>query len=387
MGVKSEMAQLSRRKRLVFSVVLFLAGVLLCELSLQVVFHSLVRGLYRDTTLAPTYGPELAAEVAANERALKLVFHPFTGYMSQPNQDMPTLHINALGLRGKLPSSPRAAGETRILMLGGSTTLGSGASSDETTIPALLEKELRRAGTSVEVVNCGVSGFVSWQELVYLTTELMRLEPDFVVFYDGANDAYAAVDSLIRFSSTPLEIQYRVTHPLSAFLLEVFDSVQLVRIPMNFIKSRQMRAVKASYSAKEVFYQRDKPEIGIPSLKELDARAFMDQVRALEPAFGFKSLYVLQPTLEDVGNGKPLSDMEKRIEEHFANAQVRKQMAPIYDGFRRVYGSSDDALDLSRLFNENPATLYCDTVHLNDHGNLIVAHAIADAMISRLSEN
>jgi lysophospholipase L1-like esterase len=69
--------------------------------------------------------------------------------------------------------------------VGGSTAFGTGLDGDDESFAAHLERFL--PGT--EVINAGVIGHASGQELVRIVTELVDLEPQLVVALNGVNDA------------------------------------------------------------------------------------------------------------------------------------------------------------------------------------------------------
>lgn len=99
--------------------------------------------------------------------------------------------INARGHRGP-PAGPKPAGAVRVAAVGDSYTFGYGVEEPE-TYPRALEREMaRRVPRPVEVINLGVGGYGTVQELVWLSEHLDRgLDPDLVVlgFYMG-NDVF-----------------------------------------------------------------------------------------------------------------------------------------------------------------------------------------------------
>ncbi len=116
---------------------------------------------------------------------------PYRVYRLAPDQHTDSIHVNRLGLRGAEPAVPKPAGVLRVLCLGGSVVFGYGTGSDAAAPPAVLERLLRSAvppPRRVEVVNAGIGGYVSRQELVLLQELVSRLEPDLVVAVDGGND-------------------------------------------------------------------------------------------------------------------------------------------------------------------------------------------------------
>lgn len=80
----------------------------------------------------------------------------------------------------------------RVIFLGGSTVEGSGAESIKNNLPAKFKENinsfLKSKDKNVEVINAGVGGYRSSQELLYFITELKEYEPDLVIFYNGWND-------------------------------------------------------------------------------------------------------------------------------------------------------------------------------------------------------
>lgn len=97
------------------------------------------------------------------------------------------LSIDDDGFRGRGPST---IGEEsyRIFMLGGSTTFGSVTTSDDLTIPALLEKKLRDSGLDARVVNAGVSAANTYDERYRVERYAEEWNPDMVIMYDGVNE-------------------------------------------------------------------------------------------------------------------------------------------------------------------------------------------------------
>ena len=94
--------------------------------------------------------------------------------------------------RGKAPAAKRP-GCIRIVCIGGSTTYGHGLSSEETW-PAALERALRQKGLAAEVINAGVPGYGSHQNLVRYRRDIAALGADLVLVYEGWNRTGALVD-------------------------------------------------------------------------------------------------------------------------------------------------------------------------------------------------
>jgi lysophospholipase L1-like esterase len=93
-----------------------------------------------------------------------------------------TIRTNGLGLRGGAVE-PLAPGGRRVLFLGGSITLGWGVA-EEQTLTAQLEKKLRAAGQTVQVLNGGIGNYNAVRYTNRFFAELQPLRPtDIVVQY------------------------------------------------------------------------------------------------------------------------------------------------------------------------------------------------------------
>lgn len=100
------------------------------------------------------------------------------------------IHINSNGLREKEITYQKQTGTKRIVVLGDSMVFGFGVN-EELAIPSRLQELYSNSGKQVEVINMGVVGFGTAQELLLLKKEGLKYSPDIVicVFYIG-NDLY-----------------------------------------------------------------------------------------------------------------------------------------------------------------------------------------------------
>ena len=132
---------------------------------------------------------EIALHVAFPRMRL-LMRHERLGSIPRPNLNGRTtfggheriVHIvtNSLGLRGA-EIGPKPAGVRRVLALGDSFTFGHAVEAAEAW-PAVLEGLLNaRGGPRYEVVNAGVGGYGTGQELLLYEDLESRVEPDLVV--------------------------------------------------------------------------------------------------------------------------------------------------------------------------------------------------------------
>jgi lysophospholipase L1-like esterase len=264
-----------------------------------------------------------------------------------------------------------------IWMFGGSTLFGMGVP-DMETIPSHVSHELNAGGRGCfEVVNLGMEGYLTDQELILLVEALKSGQrPDMVVFYDGVNEAYAAAAPGIPGRPTPhLEfesIKARMEGSVSSALdfLRNSNAVQLARAIVGRLR---------------------RSESSIPASAEETARAaatldnYQANVRVLRnlaQAFNFKVLFFWQPSLAS-GN-KPLTPFEEQFRSELQGSPQANSLAmlkAVNEEAERRSLQGGDFIFLGRIFDSVQEPVYIDhLMHLGPRGNQIVAQAIARAI-------
>lgn len=94
----------------------------------------------------------------------------------------PLTSINRGGYRGAFYPHERSPGKSRVVMLGDSITFGYGVADGETFSDRL------GMGGDLEIVNLGVQGYGTDQELLKLEAEALRYQPDLVIVNFCVND-------------------------------------------------------------------------------------------------------------------------------------------------------------------------------------------------------
>lgn len=142
--------------------------------------------------------------------------NPYLRYELLPNAESGTIKINSDGFRG--PECPvlKPAGTFRIIMLGDSETL-SVMLPQNNTLAQQLEDTLNRgcARLRYEVLNFGVEGYNTFQELEQLKTKGLKYEPDLVILNYVLNDPepgeyYFNKTFLMRHSALVRYFNYRI---------------------------------------------------------------------------------------------------------------------------------------------------------------------------------
>jgi lysophospholipase L1-like esterase len=150
-----------------------LAAFLLCEIAARMILPA-PPDRTRQPPVAYLYDPEIRYVLAPSQQ----------GWIEDG-----LVTVNSAGFRGSDIALPKPAGRFRIAVLGDSVTIGMGVA-DEEAYPAQLERLLhtRFPGRDLDVVNLGVPGYDTRQEVGLLRRNLSRLMPDMVLVGFYTND-------------------------------------------------------------------------------------------------------------------------------------------------------------------------------------------------------
>ena len=223
---KGSIKRLSRIKKLLFSLVVLLALVLVLEAGFRVYFAFRVgpsvllygtsfarqrasstrldRGA--DTTEVPearTFMATMSADEWERRRTVISPPNELGGYTKYfPNQtrvdfDIETgerfdVTINRRGFRGKDFADKKGPGVIRVVALGASSTFGY-FNRDSETYPVHLEEYLNKKTSGerrFEVINLGIPHIKLRSVLALFLAEAAPMDPDVVTLYSGNNDSY-----------------------------------------------------------------------------------------------------------------------------------------------------------------------------------------------------
>jgi hypothetical protein len=161
-------------KRLVLVIVSTCVGFSLLEAGLWAKRGAPGRGAHHRVFC--DYDAELGWRLTPNKRALR----ERTEYKHIET-------VNSLGMRDVERAVANPAGATRVLVLGDSFVEGYSVADDE-TLTRKLEAHLANNGRAVEVLNAGVGGYSTDQELIWFRKRGRFFKPDIVVLALYRND-------------------------------------------------------------------------------------------------------------------------------------------------------------------------------------------------------
>ena len=254
-----------------------------------------------------------------------VLYHPWQGG---------GISFNALGLRTAMPA-PKAPGEWRVAVTGGSAAWGWRVV-DADTIPVRLQEILRRNGhPNVSVHNFAVAGATFKQELALLKHFRETYAIDQVLFYTGGNDIFFEYIRLTNASYGPW--------------LGATVSFELIKTAVRLL------AIWSTPSPQ--ILQRLDSDVLPAALNKNTLRAGIAAADEYCRAAKLVCDFALQPTMFD------------------RKSHYRAALAA---------GPPGHVFDLSHIFDQIQAPFFLDLVHLNEEGNRIAAEHVAPIVAARL---
>ncbi len=158
--------------------VVLLGTSLLCAVAVELGLRAFWSGYYLKE--GATYAVASATRGWANKPSATTVY-------GEAEFRVDVVH-NALGYRGRELAREKPPGVRRVLVLGDSFAYGIGVADDET-----FSARLERLVPGIEVINTGVNGYGTAQELLLLRDEGLALRPDLVLvafFWNDVGNSY-----------------------------------------------------------------------------------------------------------------------------------------------------------------------------------------------------
>lgn len=253
---------------------------------------------------------------------------------------------NSLGFRDREHELKKPEGTYRILILGDSITQGYMIASREDMFSSVLENRLVAAGWPVEVLNFGVNGYNTRQEVETLREKGLPFGPDLVIVAYCLNDMFLDSGGIRRDLEMRRDQQAEISIPRILFKSALF---------------RQVWAVFMAYSREPL------PDRGTP--QDQSGRIVPEALASLQELagqHGFSVLIAAFPYLTSLLSG-PDPD--------------------IFTGLEALARRHDfHMLDLTPVLTEaaQKKDIVIDDLHPNRYGNRIVGEALAQYVQNKI---
>ena len=364
----------------------------------------------------------------SEDLSLKATPSVSVGYKLLGNQENKHWQINAEGFRDRDPLSlDKPQDEIRIFLLGGSTAFGYKSPNNQATISEYLEQRLEQRlaqqkaspklykpdllpfdktkrqkslakpskikSGKYRVINAGVPGYASGNELAQLALQILKYKPDLIVVLDGYQD-FMLESNLEAVKPPPIDTER--SKPTS-FVGYVGKAIEPIENKSYLAKIAQNRWLKDKQTAqKQDFLLNEQPANLVqylPQTKdELQKRVdrYLErqkQILSLSAAARIPLVVAIQP---EITGREPsqLSDSEGQIAQQLGRTyikQVKDNYPVLIDATQQLanaFPKNMKALDLYRLSDKYPSPSFIDPIHLNEAANEKVAEQLYYAIAS-----
>ncbi|MBK5257842.1 MAG: SGNH/GDSL hydrolase family protein [Vicinamibacteria bacterium] len=283
-------------------------------------------------------------------------YEPIPGLMydGEPltNYDYRSEETNSLGYRDRERQLARAPGVLRVVVLGDSVAMGLWIDKREDTFPAKLETYLNRQGRPAEVLNFGVVGYNTLQEVATLEERGLAFGPDVVLVEYCLNDRQRDDGNMLG----RLVAAEKGERSLSAARLSRFMAWSAL---YRFFRFRVMAGFAGTY--------RDTLEVESQRLQHDTVTEALATLGSLARAHRFKVLLVVFPDFSDLHQYR------------FGEEHQTLRLLSASEGFTH--------LDLLRPMRQCEArgmgqSVALDRYHPTAYGNDCAARAMAAAVAS-----
>ena len=282
----------------------------------------------------------------------------------------PTDGRNSLGLRNR-EIGPKRAGVYRILFIGDSL-IWSGRTTSGKYFTEVLEDRLNSKYStktrSYEVINAGVPGYTTYQELEFLKIYGLDMKPDLVVLGFVFNDLF------YKYLHRPTNRRLFATDPSSRlhyFNTNSFPGIIFARSQLAHDIARRSTVLWKLISKQPIFpFERRRDfylawkDYGWTHTKKL-----IGTMQKLLTDKGISFIVLVYPVTDQV------NDRYRRINKQYV-LYPQRMIKKICDG----YGIPE--LDLTNaLYKNGGIALFRDYLHLNEKGNNVVANEVEKYLV------
>ena len=284
------------------------------------------------------------------------------------------VNINSDGFRGDLINFQDQS--YKIFVLGGSTVFGHVTSSDDKTIPAILETKFHDKEISVQIINAGIPYATTIDERYYVEQNIVNYQPNLVIMYDGWNDIW-------HIEETKANISY-----------EIFSSNNALENNLVFVQSLEVKIsrglfymfdqinYKTGLGVSQFLYdvlakinsfqtnstQGENLEISDKKLHQLENNIINNwsEVCDLGRINGFHTVNIIQPIFQT------------SIENYDNTSSIESQYLKKLDIERiKMESSCENIIDLREIFSEfDESKIFFDAGHTSDRGNEIISNKL-----------
>lgn len=279
---------------------------------------------------------------------------------------------NSLGLRNR-ELGPKKIDTSRILFLGDSLFWSGETSSGELFTEELehrLNSQFLNGPDTTEIINAGIPGYTTYQELEFLKIHGLDMEPDIVVLGFVFNDLY------YKYLHRPTEQNLLAIEPtthLYHFNPSTFPGIILARSYLAHFIVDKIEVIWKMILQRPIFpfEQRKDFYLAWKSYGWNHVRDLIGEMQAILSEREISLFVIVFPVSDQV------NDQYRNLDEAYVLFPQTK-ILEILDGY------SIPTLDLTEsIYRNGGITLYRDYLHLNGEGNDILTDELENFLLDK----
>jgi lysophospholipase L1-like esterase len=262
---------------------------------------------------------------------------------------------NSDGFRDREYKKEKPSNVYRILVLGDSTTAGNTVSRRRDLYTELLEIGLNRQSRdrTYEVINMGVGGYHTLQEVALLRHKGLAYDPDFVLITACKNDLYLHADGGMFSALTKKNPGINDIQSATGLYNWALRNSRLWFVLHHRIFREWGNQDEDSHPATDAWYLK---KLGDKSV----VHAGLELLQELGHQYNFESHLIILPVFKDT---------------YLGNEKIFKETA------RVPYENVDDLLDDFRKADENIEVFSSDSLHMNEYGHRALSEILIPKML------
>ena len=276
-----------------------------------------------------------------------------------PSQQSDTVKVNSDGFRGGEIGDKTGY---RIFFTGGSTAYGLYATSDNKTIPGILDELI---SIDIEVINAGVNGANSFDEKYIILNKIMKFQPDMIISYTGWNDL--ANDIKTEYKKTSVVDEYNI---FVEYLKKYFKTFSLI----EYLDRVIVKQLNEENLSDLMSFDTQDTKMKIQLWKERWIEICSENNKN-----NIKTVLIIQPLI-DTGN-KQFTIWEEKILGDISNQSPSKEYPKLLEASEELKQYCTLVEDFSKIFSENDELIFYDIGHMSDRGNEIIAKELSKIIL------
>ena len=285
--------------------------------------------------------------------------------------------LNEKGLRDYNHEYENNLGKYRILVLGDSMTFGYGVENNE-AYPNVLENFLNEKESKYEIINAGVTGWNTAQELAFLETEGLNYNPNMVLLGIMSNDIPTNyLDKNIFLLENGKLVKNYPSYKFS-LIQRVKNFLSSHSHLYNFIKTKTGLKTRVTKEKEEEKERVIKTALGIwdNTIDEAKEKTFLllKEMKTVLDERGISLVVVIIPIKEHIDEKK----LQKMLKTYSIGEEINisKYRLSVSDYLKSENIQYIDLFDPMKKLNKNNDFYYDYDGHLNKEGQTIVAKII-----------